>query len=89
MAHFPPVFHNFFLERFPQPSAWFTARTAYTRSTAVNSMAGAVIGLGDRHLNNVLVDLATAEVGLCFVLLVRAAAAQLQVRRCLLAVLVD
>ncbi|WIA20841.1 hypothetical protein OEZ85_005192 [Tetradesmus obliquus] len=62
MAHFPPVFHNFFLERFPQPSAWFTARTAYTRSTAVNSMAGAVIGLGDRHLNNVLVDLATAEV---------------------------
>ena len=62
MAHFPPVFHSFFLERFPQPSAWFTARTAYTRSTAVNSMAGAVIGLGDRHLNNVLVDLATAEV---------------------------
>ncbi|WIA41124.1 hypothetical protein OEZ86_004751 [Tetradesmus obliquus] len=62
MAHFPPVFHNFFLELFPQPSAWFTARTAYTRSTAVNSMAGAVIGLGDRHLNNVLVDLATAEV---------------------------
>lgn len=48
-----------------------------------------MIGLGDRHLNNVLVDLATAEVGLCFVLLVRAAAAQLQVRRCLLAVLVD
>ncbi|KAF6252289.1 hypothetical protein COO60DRAFT_542235 [Scenedesmus sp. NREL 46B-D3] len=62
MAHFPPVFHNFFLERFPQPAAWFAARTAYTRSTAVNSMAGAVIGLGDRHLNNVLVDLATAEV---------------------------
>jgi ataxia telangiectasia mutated family protein len=62
MAHFPPVFHNFFLERFAQPATWFTARTAYTRSTAVNSMAGAVIGLGDRHLNNVLVDLATAEV---------------------------
>jgi hypothetical protein len=31
----------------------------------VNSMAGAVIGLGDRHLNNVLVDLTTAEVGVC------------------------
>jgi phosphatidylinositol kinase/protein kinase (PI-3 family) len=70
MAHFPPVFHNFFLERFPQPATWFTARTAYTRSTAVNSMAGAVIGLGDRHLNNVLVDLATAEVMYLMVLCV-------------------
>lgn len=61
-AHFPPVFHNFFLERFPRAASWFTARTAYTRSTAVNSMAGAIIGLGDRHLNNVLLDMSTAEV---------------------------
>lgn len=44
-----PVFHNFFLEAFRQPSAWFDARTTYTRATAVNSMAGYVIGLGDRH----------------------------------------
>lgn len=39
----------------------------YSRSTAVMSMIGYIIGLGDRHLDNVLVDLATGEV--CFVCL--------------------
>lgn len=29
---------------------WFERRLAYTRSMAVNSMAGYIIGLGDRHL---------------------------------------
>jgi phosphatidylinositol kinase/protein kinase (PI-3 family) len=61
--HFPPVFRQFFLEAFPHPSDWFEARTRYTRSTAVASMAGAVIGLGDRHLGNILLDMNSAEVG--------------------------
>lgn len=61
--HFPPVFRQFFLEAFPYPSDWFEARTRYTRSTAVASMAGAVIGLGDRHLGNILLDMNSAEVG--------------------------
>lgn len=60
--HFPPVFRHFFLEAFPDPSEWFEARTRYTRSTAVASMAGAVIGLGDRHLGNILLDMHSAEV---------------------------
>lgn len=60
---FQPVLHNFFLEAFPHPSEWFEARTRYTRSTAVASMAGAVIGLGDRHMGNILLDMHTAEVG--------------------------
>jgi len=34
----------------------------YARSTAVMSMIGYIIGLGDRHLDNVLVDLSTGEV---------------------------
>lgn len=61
--NFPPVFRHFFLESFPHPSEWFEARTRYTRSTAVASMAGAVIGLGDRHLGNILLDMHSAEVG--------------------------
>eukprot|EP00879_Flechtneria_rotunda_P006073 GHRR01006386.1.p1 GENE.GHRR01006386.1~~GHRR01006386.1.p1 ORF type:complete len:3169 (+),score=1435.50 GHRR01006386.1:1331-9508(+) len=60
--NFPPVFHNFFLENFPDPARWFEARITYTRSTAVSSMAGSIIGLGDRHMGNMLLDANTAEV---------------------------
>lgn len=35
---------------------------AYARSTSVMSMVGYIIGLGDRHLDNVLIDLTTGEV---------------------------
>lgn len=38
--HFRPCLHYFFLERFRDPASWFEKRLAYTRSTAVNSMAG-------------------------------------------------
>eukprot|EP00775_Hariotina_reticulata_P004991 gene4991-5233_t len=62
VSNFPAVLHHFFLERFSQPARWFEARTAYTRSTAVNSMAGFIIGLGDRHMGNILIDLTSAEV---------------------------
>ena len=44
-----PVLHHFFLEAFPDPGRWFHARTTYSRTTALNSMAAYVIGLGDRH----------------------------------------
>lgn len=45
---YKPVLHHFFLERYRDPATWFEKRLAYTRSTAVNSVAGYVIGLGDR-----------------------------------------
>ena len=51
---FPSVFHEWFLEMFPEPSAWFEARLRYTRSCAVMSMVGHVLGLGDRHGENIL-----------------------------------
>jgi len=44
------------------PTDWWLTTQTYARSTAVMSMIGYVIGLGDRHLDNVLVDLATGEV---------------------------
>ncbi|KAJ8319497.1 hypothetical protein KUTeg_004588 [Tegillarca granosa] len=43
------------------PSEWWHITQTYARSTAVMSMIGYIIGLGDRHLDNVLVDLATGE----------------------------
>lgn len=35
---------------------------SYARSSAVMSMVGYIIGLGDRHLDNVLIDMTTGEV---------------------------
>nr|AAM29197.1 AT01448p [Drosophila melanogaster] len=57
-----PVFHYFLLEKFPIPGVWFERRLAYTNSVATTSMVGYVLGLGDRHTQNILVDQQTAEV---------------------------
>ena len=51
-----PVLANWFAASFPNPQAWLMARLAFTRSTAVMSMVGYIIGLGDRHLENINVD---------------------------------
>ena len=69
--NFKPAFHHFFLSQFPNPSDWFEKRQAYTKSVASISMLGYVIGLGDRHLNNILIDQSTGEavhidLGICF-----------------------
>lgn len=53
---FPPVLHEWFVESFPDPSAWFDARLRYTRSAAVMSIVGHVLGLGDRHGENILFE---------------------------------
>ncbi|XP_020295832.1 serine/threonine-protein kinase SMG1 isoform X3 [Pseudomyrmex gracilis] len=42
--------------------SWWQATKNYSRSVAVMSIIGYIIGLGDRHLDNVLVDLNTGEV---------------------------
>jgi len=60
-ARFKPVMHHFFLENFPSPRAWWESRVTYTRSVAVNSMVGYVVGLGDRHSSNILLDKTSAE----------------------------
>ncbi|KAG7209878.1 hypothetical protein KM043_011480 [Ampulex compressa] len=42
--------------------SWWEATKNYSYSVAVMSIIGYIIGLGDRHLDNVLVDLNTGEV---------------------------
>ncbi|KAK3938496.1 hypothetical protein QBC46DRAFT_292278 [Diplogelasinospora grovesii] len=59
---FRPVMRYFFMEMFGDPDEWFVRRTAYTRSTAAVSMLGHVLGLGDRHGHNILLDSKTGEV---------------------------
>uniref|UniRef100_A0A8B9RAG0 Serine/threonine-protein kinase ATR n=1 Tax=Astyanax mexicanus TaxID=7994 RepID=A0A8B9RAG0_ASTMX len=60
-ARHPPVFHDWFLRTFPDPTSWYNSRSAYCRSTAVMSMVGYVLGLGDRHGENILFDSLTGE----------------------------
>ncbi|KAL2269062.1 hypothetical protein VTJ83DRAFT_3908 [Remersonia thermophila] len=56
LAQFPPVLPAWFMAQFPNPSAWFAARLRWARSCAVMSMVGTILGLGDRHGENVLVE---------------------------------
>lgn len=60
--HFHPVMRFFFTEKFNNPDDWFSKRLAYTRSTAAISILGHVLGLGDRHGHNILLDEKTGEV---------------------------
>ena len=61
LACYPPVLHRWFLARFPEPATWHRARLAFTRTTAVWSMVGHIVGLGDRHGENILLDATTGD----------------------------
>ncbi len=61
LAMYPPVLHRWFLARFPEPATWHNARLGFTRTTAVWSMVGHIVGLGDRHGENILLDATTGD----------------------------
>ncbi|KAF0685567.1 Aste57867_22575 [Aphanomyces stellatus] len=58
---FTPRFHQWFLNNFSDPTAWYEARDMFVRSAAVWSMVGHIVGLGDRHGENILIDCTTGE----------------------------
>ncbi|VDP08692.1 unnamed protein product [Soboliphyme baturini] len=58
----PAVLSFWFRSSFPDPSTWYRARLNYIRTGAVMSMVGFVLGLGDRHGENILIDSVTGEV---------------------------
>ncbi|ODO04804.1 hypothetical protein I350_05414 [Cryptococcus amylolentus CBS 6273] len=59
--NFRPVMRHFFTEKHRDPVAWLSMRTSYGRSVAVTSMTGWVLGIGDRHCSNILIDNITGE----------------------------
>ena len=59
---FPASLHEWFTEVYPEPDAWFAARLRYARSAAVMSMTGHMLGLGDRHGENILLEESTGGV---------------------------
>ncbi|XP_073836714.1 ATR serine/threonine kinase meiotic 41 [Musca autumnalis] len=56
LARNPPVFHEWFRQRFHSPHSWYQARSSYVKTTSVMSMVGYILGLGDRHGENILFD---------------------------------
>ncbi|KAJ3911858.1 Frap1 protein, partial [Lentinula edodes] len=44
---------------------WLTRRVTYTRTLAVNSMIGYILGLGDRHPSNILLERTTGKIIHC------------------------
>ena len=61
-ARFRPVMRHFFTEKHKTPMSWFAMRLNYTRSVATTSIVGHILGLGDRHTSNILLDSSTGEV---------------------------
>jgi len=58
----PKVFHLWFASLFHNPSKWLSSRTLYIQSTAIWSMIGYIIGLGDRHMKNILINIKNGSV---------------------------
>lgn len=58
---FTPVLHYFFLERFFHPQQWYYSVTNFTSTLSVSSIVGYVVGLGDRHLRNIMIDSTTGH----------------------------
>ncbi|CAF3813461.1 unnamed protein product [Adineta steineri] len=59
--HQPAVFHQYLFAAYPDPNRWYISRMNFVRSTAVMSMIGYIMGLGDRHCENILLDTCTGE----------------------------
>ena len=57
---YPTVFHKFFL-KFPDLQTWFNCKNNYIKSTAVTSIVGYLVGLGDRHGENILININNAN----------------------------
>ncbi|KAF2487961.1 hypothetical protein BDY17DRAFT_290011 [Neohortaea acidophila] len=62
LSKFPSVLHEWLVEVYPEPEAWFAARLRYARTAAVMSIVGHVLGLGDRHGENILLEESTGGV---------------------------
>lgn len=58
---FYPALGDFYRQQFSTPQAFYNARSAFIRTTAIMSIIGYILGLGDRHGDNILIDVLSGE----------------------------
>lgn len=56
-----PCLRVFFFNNFTSPDAWFESRQIYCHGIATTSIIGYILGIGDRHCNNILLDKSSGE----------------------------
>ncbi|KAL6935569.1 hypothetical protein ACO0R3_000620 [Hanseniaspora guilliermondii] len=56
LSIFKPVLYEWFLTKFPDPAKWYNCKNSFSRSYAVMCMVGFILGLGDRHFDNILIS---------------------------------
>ncbi|XP_065566835.1 LOW QUALITY PROTEIN: serine/threonine-protein kinase atr-like [Artemia franciscana] len=61
-ARLPPCLGDWFLHMFQDAKAWLVARHNYVRTSSVISLVGFILGLGDRHGENILIDSMSGDV---------------------------
>ncbi|BGP25635.1 hypothetical protein Rt10032_c06g2946 [Rhodotorula toruloides] len=61
LVKMPPLMRFLFWQRHKVPSLWFDMRLNYSRSAATTSIIGHIVGLGDRHVSNILMDVSKGE----------------------------
>jgi len=61
LKHFPRLMHRWFMRSTANPTEWFNKRQVFARSSAVWSIVGYFLGLGDRHGENIMCDKKTGQ----------------------------
>ncbi|ODQ45867.1 hypothetical protein PICMEDRAFT_34736, partial [Pichia membranifaciens NRRL Y-2026] len=56
-----PNLRTFFFNNFTSSDSWFESRTLYCHGIATTSITGYILGIGDRHCNNILLDKSSGE----------------------------
>ncbi|ODV87595.1 hypothetical protein CANARDRAFT_194713 [[Candida] arabinofermentans NRRL YB-2248] len=62
LNEYKPVLQIWFEDQFANPVTWYQSRNNYTRSCAVMSIVGYLVGMGDRHGDNIMLNENTGQI---------------------------
>jgi phosphatidylinositol kinase/protein kinase (PI-3 family) len=50
------IFPNYFIDSFTDPQTFYQNKLNFIKTTAIWSISGYLIGLGDRHCDNIMIN---------------------------------